>query len=242
MLYQVRTVAIPRHIYIGASPNASNQTCTVVVVEPVTLREIFVSALTDEGYEAARHSDSALLQWFSHNKRIIQQGLTYKIDNDPHSSSLSTLRQHMFHILATDPLPQGVASVDVTQIVLTRSRSSGQHSPQIHHITSKDDNEESDSIEINETFLAGSVLSSLTPATSRVASPSSLVNDHRTPEQSTSAHQISSEVLFKATSLERPISKLDDYTIYVKIGDLGRIGVLNGDWVRQYVMTIVDQR
>src|SRR5262249_3244518 len=114
-----------------------------------------------------------------------------------------------YRIDMLEPVLQGYAKAGTTRFCVL----SPTESPQV--VEDKDD-----LIEIDEDFLANSVLQ---------------------PTLRPSSIDASSEVSFQVRELIEPVSE-DDSLCYVRTSDLGRIGLLDGDWAVARCSTSSDYR
>ena len=129
----------------------------------------------------------------------------------------------------TEPVPQGYAQKSRTLFTLLPSADSSQSingingnhvllSSSLPEDVQTEDDDDDESLEIGENFLASSL----------IPQPSSYPQqiDSSTIRVSRLAHE------FTANPLSTPISlDLDEYTMYVRTVDLPKVGVLDGDWV-----------
>lgn len=182
-------------------------------MEPVPLSDIFVAALSEHAYNSAQDDSTPLEEKLSNNMRILRQGDTIHT-TDANGSELS------YRITMTEPVLQGYATRDGTQFVLTFQSAdapvSGAH--QNGDARHEDSESGSEDLSIDEGFLAGSVLR---------AEP------NRSESPAVNGGRPSSSRTFDTRPLSEPaIESHDDCTVFLRMADLGRIGVLEGDWVR----------
>lgn len=197
---------------------------TITVVQPVPLTQVFISALSEEAYRIATSYPSLLESWLSEDHKIIRQDSVHSFSselvrvNGSGTTSPSTMLQYRLELL--EPVLQGLALCGTTRFCVTSAPDALISSP-----TSTDQTEDATEFEIDEDFLANSVIHpSLRPLAPAVPSNT----------------QAKSETRFTCQEMNEPVSLLDDEcTLYVRTPDLGRVGILNGDWA---VIRCIDYR
>ncbi|KAJ3742031.1 AAA-domain-containing protein [Lentinula detonsa] len=208
-------LAIPRewlsnHKHIFGSAHHVVVTRTL----PVLLTEVYVSALSSAAYDAAIAQEALLESFLCENKRILRQGSIYSINLDALTESPAKYRLE-FRIDMLEPVVQGYAEAGSTSFIVTSSADADEGEIDTLALSSDDE-----SVEINQDFLANSVVYpsyiSISPSLS-------------SPRDGTRAE---GDFLLEAHSLSSPVSILhDDHTVYLRTADLGRLGILSGDWV-----------
>jgi hypothetical protein len=151
----------------------------------------------------------------SREQRILRRGSTIRI---PGAVMDSTADSCGFELVMTEPGIVGFLDPASTRIVLTASDTL--RGPN-HSVVEQDIAAAISPVEelvIGEDFLAASLLSPEFPSTG-LSSP---VADGSSSE---------SVVYLRLDSLVTPISSADGHAVYLRIGDLNRLGVLSGDWV-----------
>lgn len=231
------------HIFPAStlSQGASEKSLNITKTDPVLLSEIIVTALSEEAYRVACSHGSPLEAWLAEESRILRQGTTITFASDPikangHGSSVPH-RSYQYRLDMTEPVLQGYAMKGSTRFYITRTEQLGEGVSMKRHI-SPDVGEESgsdpDGIEINESFLAGSVLHTRQNATHPAFRESILTpyNDYSRVDGDPEKQASHSDLRLYAMPLSEPISKFhDDYTVYLRTSELSRLGILNGDWV-----------
>ena len=203
------------HIFIPAlSSSRAEKMHMLSVVQLIPLQEIFVQALSSTAYSRAKTNVSSFEDWLCHGQRILRQDSIYVWDTrdglDPGSLT--------YKLIMTEPVLQGYAQKAQTLFTLLPP-TEGSHTINGNQMLSSssvlDDDDES--LEIGESFLASSLISQ----------PASYPQQHdsSTIRISHLAHE------FVANPLPDPSLDLDEYTMYVRTVDLSKVGVLDGDWV-----------
>ena len=120
-----------------------------------------------------------------------------------------------------EPVLQGYVESGTTKIILTLS-----HSDSIGDDLIVDAEGELDAIEIDESFLGSSISNlSLDLHTRSIQNSSLGPHKNEIVERSSSG--------FSYNNLLAPFKLVEDhYTLFFHTSDLGKIGILNGDWVR----------
>ncbi|KAJ3503046.1 hypothetical protein NLJ89_g8610 [Agrocybe chaxingu] len=179
-----------------------------LIIKPATLpilTAVIVVALSDDAYRQAR-GDPSLLETVFADEEISRQGDVISL-----ASSGPTPLQYRLELL--EPVPQGCIQPGTTNILLL----SYSAYPAGDAETVKADDDQ-DAIEIDEGFLGSTVLN---PTFRQPHLPLDTDGYSVNPHQS----------LYISKTLSAPVSSLEDhYTIYLRVADLGRIGVLSGDW------------
>lgn len=200
----------------------SSKQVVVTPTSPLLLTQVYATALSLDAYDMATTHDLYLERLFCDKKRILRQGSVYSADlysadlangNPPHGNCRLEFRIDML-----EPVLQGYAEAGTTSFILTCLEAEVEAEDESEPLALSSDDE---SIEIDEEFLANSIVY---PSYNPIA-PS---YDWKRSEED----EVVSELLFQAQPLSSPISTLqDDHTLYLRTADLGRLGVLSGDWV-----------
>ena len=191
-----------------------------------------------------------LEDWLLDGEVILRQGATYTWPGETPSPAVSSASTLAYTLVMSTPVQQGIAVRGQTKLYISAHPSSDidgsipppEFIPDM--VVEGSDSDPSDSsngdFEIGEDFLAGSVLRSVNPSISS-SSMNTSVNGNLTngvglsiPESTSSSglHLASVEWTCRAHALQRPLSVVEDEcAVYVRTADLGRIGVLDGDWV-----------
>lgn len=187
------------------------KTLHVATAQPVHLTQIILSAFGDDAYRLASASWSHVQEYICADKNIIRQGAIFSmpptaLPTNGHTSQTTTF-PYQFKIGLTEPVIQGYADQH-TSFVIIRDDTSAMDTPH--------DSSEEEDIDINEAFLARSISATL--------------------EAGSQHSNISSSTTLRALPLPlsspiRNTENNDDYSLYLRTADLGRLGALNGDWV-----------
>ncbi|KAL1674956.1 P-loop containing nucleoside triphosphate hydrolase protein [Schizophyllum commune] len=187
--------------------------------EPITLTEAVVSPLSEHAHVAT--SSEAFLDTtiFSENT-ILRQGsvLTFPhealgMNGNASDSSPAPLR---YRVEMVEPVLQGRALKGQTRLVVLQPDEADLDEPTENGANFED---EDDGFEIDEAFLGSTI------STSQSSVPAG-VNGFALNSNGFLHHNSA----FTAIPLDAPASENDDTTVYVRTADLGRVGVLNGDW------------
>lgn len=185
-------------------------------ITPTALTVIVVTALSSEAYSKICADNSALVEWLSFGTRILRQGDILSIPKK-NPKLVDTAMRYRLDML--EPSLQGyVESGTKVIVVLSKTDST------IHDLI-MDAEGEQDAIEIDESFL-GSSISNLSLDLHTRPTQNSLLGPykHETMERS--------YLGFSYKSLLSPLKFVEDhYTLFFRTSDLGKIGILNGDWV-----------
>ncbi|KAF8964138.1 P-loop containing nucleoside triphosphate hydrolase protein [Flammula alnicola] len=134
-------------------------------------------------------------------------------------SDQAILRQgDIYRLDMLEPVLQGYATLGETKIILLSSQN---NPPSIDTVESISD--EQDAIEIDECFLGSSVLNH--------SGPSHLRQNHDAQSTQSSKYSEDSSTGYISKTLVSPCNLLEDpCTLYLRAADLGKIGILSGDW------------
>lgn len=188
----------------------------------VLLTEVILDALSDAAYRVALD-----------NPQLVERALVTQDTNDIHLGSIHEIHLDQSHngnlsntllqyrTLMLEPTSRGHLDPGSTKIIVVRSGN-----PQL--LTSaevlSEEPIDSEGIEIDEGFLANAVVPNPFKLNGHVRDSSSAskpADNRHTPQ-----------VLFVAEPLASPASLPEDHcTLYIRTVDLGRVGLLNEDWV-----------
>ncbi|KAF5376523.1 hypothetical protein D9757_008308 [Collybiopsis confluens] len=181
-------------------------------VIPIILTHVYATALSPAAYDAALDNDDLLERLLCTNKRILRQGSIYTTNPLLHGFAESP--RFEFRLDMLEPVLQGYADPASTTLILMAPDDS-ENTDVVDSLTQSSDEE---SFEIDEDFLANSVVY---PSYHPVSPVSALPDGKRVDESTT-------DRLFKFRPLTNVLSTLhDDHTLYLRIADLGRLGVLS---------------
>ncbi|KAH9999039.1 AAA-domain-containing protein [Russula vinacea] len=195
------------------------------VVQLIPLQEIYVQALSSTAYSRAKADVSSFEDWLCRGQRILRQDSVYVWDTqdglDPGPLT--------YKLIMTEPVLQGYAQMSQTLFTLL-SPTEGPQAINGNEVPSSpvlDDDDES--LEIGESFLASSLISQPSSYPPR--------NDSPALRMSHLAHEFIANPLPKPTSPD-----LDEYTMYVRTVDLPKVGVLDGDWAIAWLLSSRNRR
>jgi peroxin-6 len=211
------------------------KTINVTRAQPVRITEVIVTALSCDAYDVASSNGSPLETWLSDDSLILRQGEVHTFSSDMlptngHGSS-GLRRCYRFRLDMVGPVLQGYAQKGLTRFYVALAGTSKE--PSSGDEKGLESGSDPEVIEIDESFLASSVLhpSQNPPHSSpHETVPNGLPRTNDKPEGLLQSH---TDSRLRAEPLPYPASKAqDNRTLYIRTSDLGRVGVLNGDWVR----------
>lgn len=187
------------------------------VVTPTALTVVIATALSSEAYFQASTNHSAMSEWLSFESRILRQGDVLSFSKQNPKLVDTTLR---YRLDMLEPALQGYVESGTTKVIVTFSQTDS-----IIHDATLDTEVEQEAIEIDESFL-GSSISNLS------------LDLHTCSTQHPSLDPYKNEAMdrsypgFSYKSMLSPFRIVEDnYTLFFRTSDLGKIGILNGDWV-----------
>ena len=224
------------------SPQTKEPTHNLVAVRPVPLSEVILVAHTEEAYQLSLDQRPAFEDYFFDEQRILRQGSVYHLTaqdfglQDDHAGSGSA---HEYRLVMASPVLQGCARRGHTRFYVISApppeaiaNGSADAEPILDDLQEIPSDEEDvdkseDGFEIDEAFLAGSVLHPV-PAHTDPAEPTAA-----TDALNTNGHRINASGYTRvAESLASPRSLVeDDCTVYIPTAELSQVGVLSGDCV-----------
>ncbi|KII88818.1 hypothetical protein PLICRDRAFT_42057 [Plicaturopsis crispa FD-325 SS-3] len=226
-------------VFPSALAGSSRDVLMLSLAQPILLTEVIVTAFSKDAYDAARAQDTILESWFADDRPILRQGAVHVLSASVPlvngSVPPDTRPTYQYRIDMAEPVLQGYIERNATRILITLADTVDSTSLADGTLSSEAEDgsdSEHDGFEIDESFLARSVLTSIPDAYARIpngsVSPSNGYSPHdgrpETPAPPT-------EVSYRAESLAHIVSPADDdCTLYLRTSDLGRIGVLNDDW------------
>jgi peroxin-6 len=246
---QVASLSVPpkwletfRHIFPHSVPQQipPQITHTATRTMPVLLTEIIVSALSDEAYHVASSRDSPLETWLSNESIILRQGTIYAFDSEflPTNGRVTAdlRRTYRYRLDMTEPVLQGYSRIGHTRfyvILVVQANDDLSLEDEMDLGWGEQSGSDPGGIEIDESFLASSVLHPRQNLPSnRKDSTCLFTNGHQylngELEETSTSHtdsQLRVELTPEPTSMPQ-----DDYTLFLRTSDLGKIGVLDGDW------------
>ncbi|KDQ12329.1 hypothetical protein BOTBODRAFT_34616 [Botryobasidium botryosum FD-172 SS1] len=253
-----------RYPHIFPAPESPNHSATpsfthlVTPVRPVALAELVVVALSASAYELSNSDSSQIETFFCEERDIVRQGSTYAFSvptatngTHEHHEDESTGEPSFtfqYKVIMAQPVLQGYVKRGYTQFFVAKGDWELPAAPGALEGTSNDavtPDYSDDSFEIDEKFLASSVLGDLASGSIALTnewqegggslSPSPLGGAESADGNS---RGLSSTTTFHARSLsysEFPYAPLaleqdTEPLIFVRNGDLGKIGIFSGDW------------
>ncbi|KDR81364.1 hypothetical protein GALMADRAFT_239217 [Galerina marginata CBS 339.88] len=218
------TLAIPPSwvkTYPHTFASSESNELFVRLANPTALTAVIVTALSNEAYLRACDEPSNLEVLLFDEQRILRQGDVVSV-NDPHSADgNSCAMKYRFEML--EPVLQGYAQRGTTKLFLLSSQGSPELSaPSVGEEFAKNDTDDAfslqDTIEIDEDFLGSSVL-----GPPLLPDQGALANKSQKDEPSSNTYLCKSlPSVCDAQS--------DPCTLYLRTADLGKIGILSGDW------------
>ena len=187
-------------------------------VTPTALTVVVVTALSSEAYLQTCADTSALVEWLSFGTRILRQGDILSVPK----KSLKLVGTAMrYRLDMLEPTLQGYVESGTTKVIVVLSKTDS-----TIHDSIVDAEGEQDAIEIDESFL-GSSISNLSLDLHTRSIQNSLLGPYKNEAVEG----------FSYKSLLSPLRFVEDhYTLFFRTSDLGKIGILNGDWVS----TVID--
>jgi peroxin-6 len=206
----------------------------VVAIQPVLLTEVIVTALSTDSYRAAWSHELLLESWLSKDSPILRQGAIHSFNADllPTNGRNSHGKQFHYRIEMVEPVLQGYARLGETKFVVTLPET-GPDLPARGCTELGGELDCQDVFEINENFLASSVLtSSSTPSSFALCGTLPSPHGHSNEISVADSHL---ESVFRVVPLTEGILPVgDDCTLYLRTSDLGKVGALNCDWVSSW--------
>lgn len=201
---------------------------SITPTKPIPLTEVFISALSADAYDAAIAGQTHLERWLCDSQRILRQSSIYSCDATELTERVNGYLSYdekplYFQIDMLEPVLQGVCQKGVTAFIISPA-SDGYGSSLSCPLTNPVENEW-DRINIGEDFLANSLGQPF-------QYPIDTNGDAFTDTESDISVPVHNHTMeFEVRPLDRrPPDSLDDRNVYVRTTDLGRIGILNGDW------------
>jgi len=135
-----------------------NITCHISPVSLLPLTKVVLSARTSEGYECASSNPTMLRTWLFSRKPILRNGFTYRLPS-PHHYSDPRNTFHEYSVVFSEPVAQGYAHPSFTEILVSLCRNAQPSQP----ISGKVEvvHEDEEYIEIDQDFMANSILPSI---------------------------------------------------------------------------------
>lgn len=170
----------------------------------------------------------------------MRQGEAYSFHGNVDGDAEGEFR---YRVLMTEPVLQGLVKAGQTRFVVVPGDDEEPLPPEVVEVIegnvdedAEDDDEDSEAdVEIDESFLAGSVLTPHYPEDGINGAEDEAGG--RSPP-GTSIRTSVNDRSFSMKPLDHPVdgeADGDEATIFVRTSDLGRIGVFSGDWVSAWM-------
>jgi len=182
----------------------------------ITLTEVVLDALSNIAYIFASNNPELVEQSLTLSNTHLHLGSIHELTPDhlPNEHESRTILQ--YRILMLEPTSRGRVDPESTNIIVVHSENSNS----LVSSSFLSDNVDSDSIEIDETFLRNSIASSALQFNGSDCSTPSSINGH------------APHFFFDAEPLISSVSPPEDHcSLFLRTADLGRVGLLNEDWV-----------
>ncbi|RDB21464.1 Peroxisomal biogenesis factor 6 [Hypsizygus marmoreus] len=208
---------------------------SITKADPLLLTEVIVTALSARAYQVASGQNSVLETWLTKEHTILRHGAVHTFSShqlpvNGHSPSTSP-EILSYRMDMVEPVLQGFARKGSTRFILTLSDNASEPTATVE-TAAEDEVEDEDVIEIDEAFLANSVPPSLFGTSEHTYRSVNGMNGSASHNGSIDMQETAvPELSFRIQPLSRPIDMAEDhYTLYLRTADLGRIGILHGDW------------
>lgn len=206
------------HLY----PHVFRNSQVIVAKEtPEAARLAIVSALTPEAYECSEEDPYLFDDWYS-DQLILRQRDLFIISRQTSSGQ----QNFVFRIEMLEPMQQCYAEKGITKLILVAPDAN--ISLPLDVSPHLDDASDADPIEIDEEFLANSVLSNQLEGFASQAPESH--NQHSNAEGLKAAGLGGMQHSLVCLPTVHDAVE-DDINIYLRTADLAKVGVRSGDWV-----------
>ena len=135
-----------------------NVTCQISPVSLLPLTKVVLSARTGKGYEFASRDPTLFRAWLCSKKPILRNGFTYRLMSPHYDSDVKGVF-HEYTVIFSEPVEQGYALSNITEISVSLY-----HDTRVgRRISGKVEaaHEDEEYIEIDQNFMANSVLPSI---------------------------------------------------------------------------------
>lgn len=186
----------------------------------ILLTEVILDALSDTAYRVALENPELLKHALSAGAADLQLGSIHEVLLDHLRDGSLPCTPLQYRALMLEPTSRGRLDPSSTKIIVVHSGNPDSAASTNSLLEQVD----SEGIEIDEGFLANAVAPKSLKLNGQVGN-SHLVNDVADSGPTT-------QVTFDVEPLVSPVLLPDDHcTLYVRTVDLGRVGLLNEDWV-----------
>lgn len=217
------------------------------------LSEVILVAQSASALQIARSSPDQVQKWFTDKSPFIRKGSTNSFSPDVPKSNGHTQEtaeapfNYDYTVIMTEPVLQGIARANHTRFIVTSAEGDIENVPSSELFDSTslrtvipsepDDSDYSDleGFEIDEGFLANSILGPLSNGQTRTGSNGDLSSElvegelAETPAIATfTPHPLDASLRNEPSGANNIDSEA---RVFVRTADLGRVGVFNGDWV-----------
>lgn len=201
-----------------------NITCKISPVSPLPLTKVVLSAPTSEGYEFASSNSTLFKAWLFAKKPILRNGFTYRLML-PHDDSDTGGVFHEYTVVFSEPVAQGYALSATTEISVSLHRNKKPD----QHVLGKVEvvHEDEECIEIDQNFLANSVL----PSIGCVPHFYLLMQTYTTALFLDSIPASHNNMFKLVDGAHDSVCLPNGYTVLLKPSDLSKVGLISGDWV-----------
>jgi hypothetical protein len=145
-----------------------NITCRISLASLLPLTKVILSARTSQGYEFASSNPTLFKEWLFSKKPILRNGFTYRF-LPPHEESNVRDVFHEYSVIFSEPLSQGYALPSTTEVLVSLYRNTQPHQRTPER---SEENYEGEHIEIDQNFMANSVLPQISFVQYSISCPS----------------------------------------------------------------------
>jgi len=189
-------------------------------VASITLTEVILDALSDTAYHLAFDNPELIEQSLTTSETHLQLGSIHELTSDKVQNGHIPHTPLQYRILMLEPTSCGRVDPESTNIIVVHS----ENPDSLVSSSLFSEYADSDSIEIDESFLESSIASSALQL-------NRCIRDDCSTLGSVDGH--APHFFFDAEPLISPVSLLEDHcSLYLRTADLSRVGLLSEDWVR----------
>lgn len=189
-------------------------------VASIALTEVILDALSDTAYHLAFDNPELIEQSLTTSETHLQLGSIHELTSDKVQNGHIPHTPLQYRILMLEPTSCGRLDPESTNIIVVHS----ENPDSLVSSSLFSEYADSDSIEIDESFLESSIASSALQL-------NGCIRDDCSTLGSVDGH--APHFFFDAEPLISPVSLLEDHcSLYLRTADLSRVGLLSEDWVR----------